>query len=112
MTLFIVGVIEMLISAHWTKAVSKANVALTGLITTVNIFIWYYVIRVVVEDLNNWQKIVPYVLGCSLGAMLGAVEDQPRLARRIIARIRAALRPAARPKAAQAASLPSSSEMN
>lgn len=72
MILFFVGIIELVIAAYWTKAVSKANVALTGMITTVNIFIWYYVIRQVVEDLDQWHKIIPYVAGCAIGAMLGA----------------------------------------
>jgi len=81
MTLFFVGVIEMIISASWTKSVSKANVALTGAITSVNIFIWYYVIRVVVENLDNWYAIVPYTAGCALGAMLGAVDREKAMKR-------------------------------
>ena len=76
MTLFFVGVIEMIISASWTRSVSKANVALTGAITSVNIFIWYYVIRVVVEDLHNWHAIIPYTAGCAVGSMLGAVSKE------------------------------------
>jgi len=76
MTLFFVGVIEMIISASWTKAVNKANIALTGAITSVNILIWYYVIRVVVADLENWYAIVPYTAGCALGSMLGAIDQR------------------------------------
>ncbi len=82
MTLFFVGVIEMIISAAWTKSVSKANVALTGAITSINIFIWYYVIRVVVENLDNWYAIIPYTAGCAIGAMLGAV-DRDKVMKRI-----------------------------
>ncbi len=88
MTLFFVGVIEMIISASWTKSVSKANVALTGAITSVNIFIWFYVIRVVVENLDNWYAIVPYTAGCAIGAMLGAVDREKamkRIGRRLAA---------------------------
>lgn len=88
MTLFFVGVIEMIISASWTKSVSKANIALTGAITSVNIFIWFYVIRVVVENLDNWFAIIPYTAGCALGAMLGAV-DQEKLMKRIRTRLTA-----------------------
>jgi hypothetical protein len=73
MILFFVGIIEMVISASWTKAVSKASVGYTGAITTVNILIWYYVIRVVVENLDNWFAIIPYTAGCVIGSMLGAV---------------------------------------
>ena len=82
MTLFFVGVIEMIISASWTKSVSKANIALTGAITSVNIFIWYYVIRVVVDNLDNWYAIIPYTAGCAIGAMIGAV-DQEKVKKRI-----------------------------
>lgn len=74
MALFFIGVIEMVISANWTKSVAKANIALTGAITSVNIFIWYYVIRVVVDDIENWFAIIPYTAGCAIGAMLGAVD--------------------------------------
>jgi len=82
MALFFVGVIEMIISASWTKSVSKANVALTGAITSVNIFIWYYVIRTVVGNLDNWFAIIPYTAGCAIGAMLGAI-DQEKVMKRI-----------------------------
>ncbi len=82
MTLFFVGVIEMIISASWTKSVSKANVALTGAITSVNIFIWYYVIRTVVENLDNWFAIIPYTAGCAIGAMIGAI-DQEKVMKRL-----------------------------
>ena len=81
MTLFFVGVIEMIISASWTKAVSKANIAMTGAITTVNILIWFYVIRVVVENLNNWLAIIPYTAGCALGSMLGAINREKAMKR-------------------------------
>ncbi len=74
MSLFFVGIVEMIIVASWTKAVSKSNVVQTGMVTTVNILIWYYVLRQVVENLDNWSAIVPYTLGCAIGAMLGAVE--------------------------------------
>lgn len=72
MVLFFVGIIEMVISAAWTKAVAKSNTAMTGVITTINIFIWFYVIQVVVDNLDNWSAIVPYAIGCAIGAMLGA----------------------------------------
>ena len=99
MTLFFVGVIEMIISASWTKSVSKANVALTGAITSVNIFIWYYVIRVVVEDLGNWQAIIPYTAGCALGSMLGAIDQEKawKALRRKFAAIKAKNAPVRKP---------------
>jgi len=74
MSLLFVGIVEMIIVATWTKAVSKSNVVQTGLVTSVNILIWYYVLRQVVENLDNWGAIVPYTLGCAIGAMIGTVE--------------------------------------
>lgn len=74
MILFFVGVIELVIATFWTRVVAKSNVAAVGVVTTVNIFIWYYVLRTVLADLNDWTKIVPYVAGCAVGAMLGAVD--------------------------------------
>lgn len=74
MSLFFIGIVEMVIVALWTRAVTKANVALTGLVTAVNIFIWYYVVGQVVENLHNWRMIVPYGVGCAIGSMIGAVD--------------------------------------
>lgn len=76
MTLFFVGVVEMIIVAFWTKVVSQSKVAMTGAITVINIFIWYYVVSVVVENIGNWTTIASYALGCAIGAMIGAVEEK------------------------------------
>jgi len=72
MILFLIGIIEMAISAAWTRYVSKAQVVSTGMITGVNIFIWYYVIEQVVNHIDSWFAIIPYAGGCAIGAMLGA----------------------------------------
>jgi len=60
----------MLIVTAWTKTVSNTQVLASGFITIVNIFIWYYVLRVVIDDINNWQLILLYALGCALGTVL------------------------------------------
>ena len=88
MVLFFVGVIEMVIAAYWTKSVARAKVTRTGAITIVNIFIWFYMIRIVVDNLDNWMAIVPYAVGCAIGAMLGSAFDS-RDIRRLFRRKRA-----------------------
>lgn len=75
MILFFVGIIEMAIATYWTRFVTNANVRMTGLITGVNFAIWYYVIRQLVENLDDWYTIVPYGAGCVAGAMLGVAFD-------------------------------------
>lgn len=74
MILFLIGIVEMVIATFWTKSVAKANTAMTGAITFVNIFIWFYVIQQVVENLDNWTALVPYAAGCTIGAMLAAAD--------------------------------------
>jgi uncharacterized protein YebE (UPF0316 family) len=74
MSLFFIGIVEMVIVALWTRAVTKANVVLTGLVTGINIFIWYYVVGQVIDNLHNWRMIVPYGIGCAIGSMIGAID--------------------------------------
>lgn len=76
MTLFFVGVVEMAIAASWTRFISRPNMVMNGLITYVNIFIWYYVIDQVINHLDGWQAIIPYAAGCAIGSMLGGTEPK------------------------------------
>jgi len=70
MVLFFIGVIEMLIVTTWTRAVTRTKIMASGTITLINIFIWYYVLQTILEDINNWNTIVLYAFGCALGTML------------------------------------------
>lgn len=69
MMLFFVGVIEMIIATTWTKVVSDSQIVASGLITMVNIFIWYYVLQMIVDNINNWQLVVLYAFGCAIGTV-------------------------------------------
>ncbi len=69
--LFIVGFIEMIIAAAWTKAVAETRVYVSGLVTVINIMIWYYVLSLIVDNINNWKIAVVYAIGCALGTMAG-----------------------------------------
>ncbi len=90
MILFFVGIIEMTISAMWTKSVAKSEVAMNGAITGVHLLIWFFVLQQVVDNLGDWTAIMPYMAGCVLGSMLGAM-DRRTLKRKLrkLFRIRA-----------------------
>ncbi|MFH1047468.1 MAG: DUF5698 domain-containing protein [Patescibacteria group bacterium] len=70
MMLFFIGVVEMMIAAAWTRTVSSSKVLPSGAITMVNIFIWYFVLQTIIEDVTNWHVIVFYAMGCAVGTML------------------------------------------
>lgn len=69
MILFIVGVIEMVIIASWTKMVTDTKVLLSGVMTVFNVLIWYYVLDTVTNDISNWRLIATYAVGCAIGTM-------------------------------------------
>lgn len=68
--LFFVGFVEMIIAAAWTKTVAETKVYASGLVTVVNILIWYYVLSMIVDNINNWTIAVVYAIGCALGTMI------------------------------------------
>ncbi|MDP3244269.1 MAG: DUF5698 domain-containing protein [bacterium] len=70
MTLFFIGILEMIIVTAWTRVVSAGHIIASGLVTVVNILIWYYVLETIVSDLQNWRLIVGYAFGCAIGTML------------------------------------------
>lgn len=70
MTLFFIGLLEMIIVTTWTKVVTKTKIMASGAITLVNILIWYYVLETIVSDINNWRLVLLYAFGCALGTML------------------------------------------
>jgi uncharacterized protein YebE (UPF0316 family) len=70
MVLFFIGIIEMLIVTAWTKVVTKTRIFASGVITMINIIIWYYVLQTIIENINNWQLVILYALGCSVGTMI------------------------------------------
>ncbi|HCC05512.1 TPA: hypothetical protein DEP58_04410 [Patescibacteria group bacterium] len=70
MTLFFVGIIEMLIVTSWTKMVTKTQIFGSGVVTMINVLVWYYVLQVILDDIGNWTIVVSYALGCAVGTML------------------------------------------
>lgn len=70
MFLFFIGIIEMIIVTSWTKVVSDTKVIASGVITMVNVLVWYYVLQTILEDVSNWRVVVWYAFGCAVGTML------------------------------------------
>lgn len=66
-SLFFIGIIEMLIASFWTKVVIETRVLTSGSITFINILIWYYVLRIMVDDISNWYLAIVYAIGCAIG---------------------------------------------
>jgi len=70
MMLFFIGVIEMIIISTWTKVVTETKVVVSGLVTIINVLIWYYVLQTVVNDVTNFKLVAMYAAGCAIGTML------------------------------------------
>ena len=66
-----VGIIEMLIVTAWTETVTRARVLASGVITTVNILIWYYVLEKIVNNIEDFSLVLIYALDCAIGTMIG-----------------------------------------
>ena len=69
--LFFVGIVEMVIASLWTRYVSAGKKYIGGLITFVNIYIWYFVLRTVLENINNTTIVFVYAVGCAIGTVIG-----------------------------------------
>lgn len=70
MALFFIGIIEMVIVTTWTKLVTKTQALASGGVTMVNVLVWYYVMRQMMNDVDNWRIAIFYALGCSVGTMI------------------------------------------
>lgn len=70
MMLFLIGIVEMIVVTAWTVVVSESKVLKSGVITSINVLIWYYILNIFVNDINNWVLIAMYAAGCSVGTML------------------------------------------
>jgi len=70
MALFFVGILEMLITTCWTKIITRSQIMAGGVVTMLNVFIWYYVLQKVVDQIENWGVVFLYALGCALGTVI------------------------------------------
>jgi hypothetical protein len=67
--LFLVGVIEMIFVSALTESISQGKVLRSGLFTFINIAIWYFILRLVIDDITDISVLFIYGLGCSFGTM-------------------------------------------
>lgn len=70
MSLFLIGIVEMVVISLWTRFVSESKVVASGFISVPNIFIWYYVLQAVTTDITNIHLVTTYALGCAIGTMV------------------------------------------
>jgi uncharacterized protein YebE (UPF0316 family) len=82
MFIFIIGVIEMFVIAYWTKTVVESRVYMSGVITIVNVLIWFYVLQTFVDNIDNWYLVMSYALGCAVGTMLSSLVSNREKARK------------------------------
>lgn len=68
--MFFIGILEMAISTLWTKYVAENKVLAGTTMTMVSVLVWYFMLRVVVEDITNMSIVLSYALGCGFGTML------------------------------------------
>ena len=60
----------MFIISYWTKTVVDSRIFMSGVVTIANIFIWFYVLRTFVDNIDNWHLVLTYAIGCAVGTML------------------------------------------
>lgn len=68
---FVIGVVEMFIVTAWTKIVAGNQVMMSGIVTFVNVLIWFYVLEAIISNINNLPLVFLYAFGCALGTMVG-----------------------------------------
>jgi len=68
--MFGVGVLEMVIISAWTKSVTEQRLFTSGFLTIINVSIWYFILRVIIEHINSVPLFAVYAVGCSLGTMI------------------------------------------
>lgn len=85
--LFFVGILEMLVITVWTNLVTRTKVLASGVVTMINVLIWFFVIQTVVDNINNWGIAITYALGCAIGTagstyVLRILDKRKKAARR------------------------------
>ncbi len=63
--IFLVGILESFFYSFNTKTIQKNMEFLSFIVSIISVFLWYYVIVMVVENVNNFWLILAY--GCANG---------------------------------------------
>ena len=70
MLIFFIGMAEAVLSTLWAKSIQETRMYWSPVITMMNVLIWYYVLRTVLEQVNDVSVVLMYALGCGLGNFL------------------------------------------
>ena len=70
MLIFLVGMAEMVLSKLWTNYVQEKSPFGSTLVTVIHVFVWYYVLRTVMEQIDNIAIVFYYAAGCGAGTLL------------------------------------------
>jgi len=70
--IFVIGLVENFVSTWQLKVISKDYHITAGLLDILNVLIWYFILRLMVENINNVNLAVMYAIGSGLGTYLSA----------------------------------------
>ena len=70
MLIFLVGMAEMVLSTLWTNYVQEKSPFGSTLVTVIHVFVWYYVLRTVLDQIDNIAIVFYYAAGCGAGTLL------------------------------------------
>ena len=74
--LFVVGIIEFFLGVVDFKLTQRSKMLLSALCTVAGIYIWYFIIRTVIDNIDNLLLITSYALGSGAGCYLALRVDQ------------------------------------
>jgi uncharacterized protein YebE (UPF0316 family) len=81
--LFAIGVLEELIAILYYKACEKEFKYATGIFQILRVFIWYFVLRTIIENIDNLWLILSYAGGGAWGDYI-SLTIQPHLEKKIL----------------------------
>lgn len=73
MLIFVIGMAEMVLSTLWARYVQDKSIAGSTSVTMIHVFVWYYVLRTFIDQIDNIMIVVAYALGCGVGNVIAIV---------------------------------------
>lgn len=73
MLIFMIGMAEMVLSTLWTKYVQEKSVVGSTAVTMIHVFVWYYVLRTLIDQIDNIMIVVAYAFGCGAGNIIAII---------------------------------------
>lgn len=65
--LFVAGFAEFVIKVVDYKAMQRSKCLYSSIITIISIYVWFYIIASLVNDLSNLKLLFTYAMGCAIG---------------------------------------------